>query len=111
MSKRLGRFFLLARYCLQTAAHYFGEISSREKDHRDLRPQEFVDGYSRGQEERQHDRSHEENRDQRDPTDQLDIGDGEPTNQYHFRSAPKRQQYRERKREPNAKSRKQERQR
>ena len=33
-----------------------------------------------------------------------DIGDGEPTNQHHIRSAPERQQYRERKREPNTES-------
>src|SRR6516164_10393701 len=111
MSKRLGCFVLLAGYGLQATTHHLGEIGGGKKDHGELRPQQLVDGHSRGQEKRQHNRGHEKNRNQWDAANQLDVSDGEPTNQRHLRSTPERQKDRKWEREPNAESRKQERQR
>ena len=91
-AQRIGRLDLALRDRLQPAAHDFGEIGGGEQDERDLRAQQLVDRHAGRQEQRQHDRGHEQHRDQRHAAHQLDIGDADRAHRRQFRAPAERQQ-------------------
>src|SRR5438309_2020660 len=93
----IRRFILLLWNRLQSAAHYLRQVGGGEEDQRDLRAQQLVDRHAGGQEQRQHDRSHEQDRDQRHAADQLDEADAQRLDHRHARATAEREQDRERK--------------
>src|SRR5882762_10839167 len=96
-AERIRRFILLFWNRLQSAAHDLRQVGGGEEGQRDLRAQQLVDRHAGGQEQRQHDRSHEQDRDQRHAADQLDEADAQRLDHRHVRAPAEREQDRERK--------------
>ena len=96
-AKAVGRLVLPLRDRLQTAADDFRQIGRREQDQADLGAQQLVDGDAGRQEQREHDRCHEQHRDQRHAADQLDIGHAQRLDDRQVGPPAQRQQDRQRK--------------
>ena len=79
-------------------AYDFGDVGGGEEDERDLRAHELVDRHTRRQEERQHHRCHEEQRDERHAADELDVADAEGADRRQPGAPAQGQQDRQRKR-------------
>src|SRR5690606_16312688 len=98
-------------YGLQTAAHRFGDVRRGKQDDGDLRTQELVDAEAFRQEQRQHDRRHEQQADQGHTAYELDVDDAQGLDGRHVRPPARRQEQAEGKREGNAEGAQDERQR
>ena len=81
---------------LQTAAHHLGQVGRGEQRHADQHAQQHVDGAALRHEQWQHERGHEQHRDQRHATDQLDVEHAQRADAGQARLAPERHQHRQR---------------
>ena len=72
-AERLGRLDLAARDGLEPAAHVLGDVGRREEGDAAHGPRHAVEPPLAGQEERQDDVGHEQDRDQRHAADELDV--------------------------------------
>ena len=62
---RIGRFELSLRQCLQAAADDFGDVGGGKQREADERAKQLVEVHALGQEQRDHQARHEQDRDQR----------------------------------------------
>src|SRR5690554_9564 len=101
-AQRCSGLILATRNGLQASAHHFGQIRRGEQGDAHQGPQQFVHGHALRHEQRQHDRGHEQNGNQRHRTDQLDKGNADGLDYRQGGLPPERQHDAQRERQGNA---------
>src|SRR5699024_7092809 len=101
-AQRIRSLVLPARNGLQATAYDLGHISAVKEAQTDKRSKQFVDGYTGGQEQRNHQRGHEQHGNQRHTAKPLDEQDGKAANYRHGRTTTQRQQNTQRQRHHHA---------